>query len=90
MMFVRRHGGPSWYERHLEPGLRRWLVWWYGEGHAEQELFYRCEGCRRLISWSAIRQGGCVCGISHKISTTYVTRWERLKLIVTPWWGAVR
>lgn len=71
----------------VEPCLDRWLVWWHGRGEAHQYQYYRCHGCRWLVSWHAIRKGGCTCGVSTRLSPARLTSWEMVRLVVLPFWG---
>lgn len=68
--------------------LRRWLVWWHGAGEPHQYEFYRCDACRRVVTWRRIRQGGCVCRESSKIRPAILTFGEKARLLLTPWWGS--
>ncbi len=70
----------------LVPVLERWLRWWHGRGMAEQDPYFRCHGCRRIVTWKAIAQGGCTCKLSNKLSPAAL-RWdERVRLLVLPFW----
>lgn len=71
----------NWLERRLEA----YLAGWHGRGEAHQYSYYRCLGCRRLVSWNQIRRGGCDCGMSNKLSPTNVRWWETAQLLLTPW-----
>jgi hypothetical protein len=67
-----------------------WLVAWHGEGEPHQHQFYRCLGCRRLLSWRHIQSGGCPCRESIKVSPAVLTRSEKARALwlpftVTPW-----
>ena len=70
-----------WYER----AIARWLGAWHGHGDWHQADYFRCHGCRRLVSWNAIRHGGCGCGISGKLSPARLPWWRKLYIIVAPW-----
>lgn len=70
----------------IEAVLQRYLARWHGRGEAHQYDYYRCHGCGRLVTWNAIRQGGCTCGLSHKLSPAHVRWYEQLRLLVCPWW----
>lgn len=64
---------------------RRWLVWWHGEGEAHQYQFYRCHGCRRIVTHFHVRTGGCRCGESIKVSPARLTWHEKARLLYLPW-----
>jgi hypothetical protein len=64
--------------------IRAWLVKWHGEGEEYQHDFYRCDGCKKLISWKKIRAGGCRCG-SYRMRPAFATLFEKVKILVTPW-----
>ena len=73
--------------------LDRWLTYWHGQGTDEQWRYYRCHGCRRLVSWHAIRKGGCTCGLSNKLSPIgppLLSRWRIAALVFFPWARVVR
>ena len=73
--------------------LRRWLHYWHGCGTEGQWDYYRCRGCRRLVSWNAIKKGGCDCGLSNELVPTgppTLGRWRVLGLILFPWVRVVR
>ncbi len=70
----------------LVPVLERWLRWWHGRGTATQDPYFRCHGCRRIVTWVAIRQGGCTCQLSNKLSPAALRWHERVRLVVMPWW----
>jgi len=63
----------------------RWLRWWHGEGEAHQYQFYRCHGCRALVTWHQIRAGGCPCHESSKISPTHLRLGAKARLLFLPW-----
>ena len=65
--------------------LRRWVVWWHGEGDPDQLDVYRCKACHRLVSWVMIRQGGCACGIRAKIEAFPIRWWHTARLVLLPW-----
>lgn len=70
----------------VRPLLVRWLHWWHGHGEPTQHAYYRCHGCQRVITWQAIRKGGCTCGLGHKLSPARLSWWLKLRLIVLPFW----
>lgn len=63
----------TWLDRHH--GLTR---------EAHQYDFYRCLGCRRVVTWRRIKAGGCGCG-SARISPAILTRLEKVRLLCLPW-----
>ncbi len=64
----------------------RWLNYWFGDGFAEtQYRFYRCDGCKGIVTWNDIKAGGCDCGTSIKIRPAVLTRAEKFRLLVLPW-----
>lgn len=69
----------------MERLLLRYLTWMHGRGEAHQHDYYRCNGCRRIVTWHAIRKGGCTCG-ENRMRATYLQWWEKLRLILFPWW----
>ena len=64
---------------------RPWLVWWHGEGEAHQYQFYRCHGCRAIVTHRHIRAGGCRCHESVKISPAKLRTGEKVRLLLLPW-----
>ena len=69
--------------------IEKWLQYWHGVGEEHQHDYYRCHGCRRVVTWTAIKHGGCDCGISTKLSPARLRRREKVLLVLWPW-GAVR
>lgn len=70
---------------YLERRLLHWFIRWHGEGERWQELLYRCQACRRLITWNHIvTQGLCSCG-TNRLIPAYPTLLERIRLFVLPW-----
>ncbi len=76
-----------WY---LDRALYAWLVHWHGRGEPSQHDYYRCHGCRRVVTWRAIKTGGCRCDLSHKLSPARLSWWDKTRLVLLPWWGVVR
>lgn len=66
--------------------LLAYLTRWHGRGADEQADYYRCRGCLRIVTWHAIRKGGCPCGISNKLSPARLSLWEKARLLMAPWW----
>lgn len=64
----------------------QYLVRWHGRGDAHQHDYYRCHGCRRIVTWHAIRKGGCTCGVSNKLSPARLRWHEKLRLLCLPFW----
>ena len=64
---------------------RRWLAYWHGEGAAHQHQFYRCQGCRRLVTWHRIHRGGCRCQESYKVAPAVLTLRDKAKVLLLPW-----
>ena len=71
--------------RWIETWLTRWLISWHGSGEAHQYMFYRCHGCRSLLTWRRIRAGGCACRISNKVSPAVLAWREKARALVLPW-----
>lgn len=65
--------------------LVAWLIRWHGRGEGDQAEYYRCRGCRRIITWRAIQKGGCDCGSRH-LSPARLAWWEKVRLVLLPWW----
>lgn len=74
----------------VERAIISYLTWWHGRGEATQYEYYRCEGCLRIVTWKAIRKGGCTCGMSHKVCPARLTWFEKARLILVPFLGVVR
>jgi hypothetical protein len=78
---------PHWMEQRLEP----WLYWWHGRpAEDHQFLYYRCRGCRRLVSWHGIRKGGCPCKLDPRLAPVGMTLRLMLRVVLVPWWRIVR
>ena len=64
----------------------RYLNYWHGDGYDENQYrYYRCEGCHGLVTWNAIKIGGCPCAISNKIRPAALTRMEKARILLLPW-----
>ena len=74
----------NWVEQRLEAYLARW----HGRGEPEQYPYYRCRGCRHLVTWNQIRRGGCDCQISNQLTPAQVRWWECGRLLLLPWIGS--
>jgi hypothetical protein len=70
----------------IHPLGRRWLAFWYGTYEANQFGFYRCDGCRRIVSWRGIRGGGCGCG-AIRLRPAILSLPEKARLLYLPWLG---
>ena len=78
------------WKQPLDNVVIRYLTSWHGRGEPHQHEYYRCHGCKSIVTWKAIRKGGCLCGLSHKLGPAVLTWWEKTRLIMTPWWGVKR
>src|SRR5215471_16008967 len=81
---VQRLASAPW--RHMvEQPLIAWLTYWHGRGEPWQCEYYRCHGCKRIVTHKAIKGGGCTCGISNRVSPAALGRVEMLRLMLLPW-----
>lgn len=64
---------------------RRWLAYWHGRGAPHQHEYFRCEGCRRLVTWRRIHAGGCRCRSSIKLRPAMLSRADKARLLWAPW-----
>jgi hypothetical protein len=71
----------NWLERRIEAYLARW----HGRGDTHQYEYYRCLGCRRIVTWRQISRGGCDCQLSNKLVPANVRWWELARMLVAPW-----
>ena len=70
----------------IERPLIKWLGFWHGNSTAfEQFRYYRCEGCRKLVTWKTIGKGGCGCGLSIKIRPAVLSWKDKIRCVVAPW-----
>jgi hypothetical protein len=71
----------------LESPIKRYLIYWHGEATdpLRQKQYYRCELCRRIVTWHNIASGGCRCGVGSRIRAAHLTMWEKCRLLVVPW-----
>ncbi len=69
----------------MQAALRAWFVKHHGEGEPHQYDFYRCDLCRRLVTWNIIRSGGCGCAGGTKMRPANPTLWETFRLMALPW-----
>jgi len=65
--------------------IRRWLAHWHGLGEPTQHEYYRCEGCRAVVTWYRIRSGGCRCRESYRMRPAMLTWREKATLVLVPW-----
>lgn len=63
--------------------LRKWFVYWHGEGEKHQLDLYRCLACHKLVTWTHIRSGKTCC--PGRITPTNPTFLEAVRLLVLPW-----
>ena len=64
----------------------RWISYWHGHGDdATQWRYYRCDGCKGIVTWNDIALGGCDCGMSNKVRPAALTRVEKVRILVLPW-----
>jgi len=70
---------------HLELWAQRWLNKWHGQGEPHQYRYYRCHGCHDIVTQHAIEKGGCVCGLSKKVSPALLRFKDKVKLLFLPW-----
>ena len=70
----------------IERGLARWLAYWHGPGADNQYQFYRCHGCRGLVTHAMIAKGGCHCRMGrNRVSPTSLSVTEKARALVVPW-----
>ncbi len=62
--------------------IRKWFVYWHGEGEKHQADLYRCITCGHLVTWTQIKKGWGCCG---RIRPTNARFLEALRLLVLPW-----
>ncbi len=75
---------PLWPQ--IEKPLQWWLVYWHGQGAANQHQFYRCHGCQGLVTHTMIAMGGCACKMGrNRVSPTYLRVREKVRLLALPW-----
>mgnify|MGYP001607816580 CR=1 FL=1 len=71
----------GWFERQATA----WLARWHGSGDEHQYRYYRCEGCKALVTWRQIKAGGCPCGTSSRVKTAALSLWEKFRCLCLPW-----
>lgn len=66
--------------------VRPWLEWWHGKKDApHQHEYYRCRGCRRIVTWNMIHKGGCDCDTARELVPAKLTFMEEWRVLVMPW-----
>lgn len=63
----------------------KWLTRFHGNGDAHQFRYYRCDGCRKLVTWNKIKSGGCGCGGSRNIRPAVMSITDKLRCLFMPW-----
>lgn len=61
------------------------LDYWHGIGEAHQYRYYRCVGCRQLITHKRIHKGGCGCGLSNEVRPAVLTLSDKARCLFLPW-----
>lgn len=69
----------------LETWAQEWLNYWHGQGEPWQYRYYRCHGCHGIVTQKAIDAGGCLCGLSKKVSPGLLRFRDKVKLLLLPW-----
>jgi len=69
----------------IERLAKKWLDYNYDNGDEHQYQFYRCDGCKGLVTWKTIRQGGCDCGLGRNLHPACLSLFEKFKLLFMPW-----
>lgn len=72
-----------WGERQIQGYLARW----HGAptDPARQQLYYRCESCRSIVTWRQIAQGGCRSCQGSRVRAAGLSLGEKLRLLLLPW-----
>ena len=66
--------------------LRPWMEWWHGRKDApHQHLYYRCRGCRQVVTWNTIHKGGCSCDMARELVPARLSFTEELRIVMAPW-----
>ncbi len=66
--------------------LRPWMEYWHGRKDASHQWdFYRCKGCRGLVTWRMIKRGGCSCDMAKQLVPARLSLVEKVKILVLPW-----
>lgn len=74
-----------WWDALIDATLGRWLVYWHGASLPHEYQFYRCKGCRSIVTRRHIHTGGCPCQESSQISPAMLRRGEKVRLVLLPW-----
>ena len=71
----------------FESPLARWLALWHGQPEPWQHQFFRCQGCRSVVTHAAIRAGGCPCRQPGcgRVSPTALRLREKAFVLLLPW-----
>lgn len=69
----------------VERLAHRWMSYWHGEGALHQYRYHRCKGCHSLVTWNAIRTGGCSCDLAKELVPANLTAIEKVRILVMPW-----
>jgi hypothetical protein len=72
-------------ENWLERLLHRYMTRWHGEGAPHQYRYHRCNGCKQLVTWNQIRQGGCDCDLEKRLVPAKLSLGEKFRILVMPW-----
>ena len=68
----------------VERWMIRYLDYWHGKGEDHQYHYYRCDGCRKLVTWKMIAEGGCPCGLSNRLRPAVIRLRDKVKLLLFP------
>lgn len=69
----------------LEAQVHKWFAYWHGAGEPHQYPYHRCKGCFKLVTWNAIRQGGCSCDLGNKLVPAKLKVSEKARILFAPW-----
>lgn len=72
-------------ENPIDRLAHRWMTYWHGEGAPHQYRYHRCKGCRNLVTWKMIRQGGCSCDLAKELVPASLSWTEKFRILVMPW-----
>ena len=72
-------------ENPVERLAHQWMAYWHGAGDPHQYRYHRCKGCHTLLTWNAIRKGGCDCNIDKHIVPAKLSFAEKFRILVMPW-----
>ena len=69
----------------------KWLHYWHGAApEPHQHDYYRCASCRSIVTWKAIKAGGCRCHGGNRLSPAELSWAKKVQLFLWPWWGCKR